>query len=202
VIHRGAIALVVCLLLGACGGTEASTLAVAGVAEMLGPYQAEPFRAFDPALVTLLRDTCLHDFAGEMRLSEGLEAALVDGRGGGRFMLLMEAPDGRMECVGSFDAGGTPSTEGGSSSSGGGGVAIGPRELVPGGSGSGSWSYVTGHVGSEIGGVVLELADGSQITASVGGGMYAAWWPGEQQAARILAYDRNGALVPDTPIAP
>jgi hypothetical protein len=62
-----------------------------------------------------------------------------------------------------------------------------------------SATLVPGQVGSEIGGVVLELVDGSRITASVGGGRHAAWWPNGLQSARILAYDRSGALVGESP---
>ncbi len=197
--------LVSSLLLAGCGGSEESTLPVAGVAELTGPYQPEPFQAFDPALVTLLQDACLNDFAGEVRLAQGLKPVLVDGRGGGRFIVLLAAPDGETDCIGRLDASGTPSNEGGGSSTGGGASSIGPREVFPGGNGSGSgpggdaYAYVTGYVGLEIGGVVLELGDSSRVTASVGGGRYAAWWPGAQQVARILAYDRNGAFVGESP---
>ena len=144
-IHRGALILASSLLLSACGkSAPESTRVVAGVAELTGPYQPEPFQAFDPELVTLLRDTCLHDFAGEVRLAEGLKPVLVDGRGGGRFIVLLAAPDGEAECIGKLDASGTPSSEGGGSSSGGGGAqSIGPREVLPGGSGSGSGGAAT-----------------------------------------------------------
>jgi hypothetical protein len=206
VIHRGALLYVAALLLSACGASQESTLPVAGVAELTGPYQSEPFQAFDPALVTLLQDACLNDFAGEVRLAQGLKPVLVDGRGGGRFIVLMAAPNAQTDCIGRLDASGEPFVEGGGSSRElGGPPLIEPREVAPRGSGSGSgmgvdtYSYVTGQVGSEIGGVVLELADGGRVTASVGGGRYAAWWPGAQHVARILAYDHNGTLLGESP---
>jgi hypothetical protein len=206
VIHRGALILVASLL-GACGDSAPeSTRVVAGVAELIGPYQPEPFQAFDPALVMLLQDACLNDFAGEVRLAEGLRPVLVDGRGGGRFMVLLAAPNGQTDCIGQLDASGEPIVEGGGSSRERGGIPlIEPRAVEPGGSGSGSgvgidnYSYVTGRVGAQVGGVVLELGDSSRVTASVGGGRYAAWWPGAHQVARILAYDQNGALVGESP---
>jgi hypothetical protein len=205
VVRGGALVLVTGLLLSACGESNPEpTRTVADLADLTGPYQTEPFQAFDPALVTLLRDTCLRDFAGEMRLADGLKPVLVDGRGGGRFIVLLAAPDGEADCIGKIDVRGTPSSEGGSSG-GVGASSIGPLEVFPGGSGSGSgvggdaYGYVTGYVGSEIGGVVLELAGGSRVTASMGGGRYAAWWPNDHQAVRILAYDRKGALVGETP---
>jgi hypothetical protein len=201
------VALVLAFVLAGCGGSsDESALPVAGVNELLGPYRTEPYQAFDPALVALLRDTCLQDFAGELRLAPGLTPTLVDGRGGGRFILLLTAPGGEADCIGRLDASGVPSTEGGGSSGGGGGPPlIGPREVAPGGGGSGSgaggdtYSYVTGQIGSEIGGVVLELTDGNRVTASIGGARYAAWWPSSQQVARILAYGRNGEFVGETP---
>jgi len=206
VIHRGALILVASLLAGCGDSAPEPTRIVAGVAELSGPYQPEPFQALDPELVTLLRDTCLHDFAGEVRLAEGLKPVLVDGRGGGRFMVLLAAPNGQTDCIGQLDASGEPVVEGGGSSRERGAIPlIEPLAVEPGGGGSGSgagidnYSYVTGQVGAQIGGVVLELGDSSRVTASVGGGRYAAWWPGAQGVARILAYDRNGALVGESP---
>jgi len=206
VIHRGALILFASLLAGCGDSTPEPTRVVAGVAELTGPYQLEPFQAFDPALVTLLRDMCLHDFAGEVRLAQGLKPVLVDGRGGGRFMLLLAAPNGQTDCIGQLDASGEPVVEGGGSSRERGAIPlVEPLAVEPGGGGSGSgagvenYSYITGQVGAQIGGVVLELGDSSRVTASVGGGRYAAWWPGAQQVARILAYDRNGALVGESP---
>lgn len=206
-VHRGALILIAGLLLGACGGSvpepTPGVAGVSGVAELVGPYQANPFLAFDPALVELLSNSCREDSAGDARSLPALEVALVDARGRGRFMVLMAAQDGRFaDCVGSLDASGAPSIDEGTSGNGG-GIVVGPHELLPGSGGMNSgpdaWSWVTGDVGPEIGGVVLELADGSRITASVGGGRYAAWWPGDRQSARILAYDRNGDFVGETP---
>jgi hypothetical protein len=202
VVRGGALVLAASLLLGACGDTTPEPAPiVAGLAELTGPYRAEPFRAFDPALVILLRDACLRDFAGEVRVARGLEPVLVHGRGGGRFMVLLAAPDGEAECTGRLDASGVPSTEGGGSSRDGARVVIGPREVAPGGGGSGSglggdaYAYATGRVGSEIGGVVIALADGTSVTASIGGGRFAAWWPGEAQPTRLLGFDRAGNQV-------
>ena len=46
---------------------------------------------------------------------------------------------------------------------------------------------------------MLELADGNRVTASVGGGRFAAWWPGEAQPTRILGFDRAGIQVANQP---
>ena len=41
-----------------------------------------------------------------------------------------------------------------------------------------TFSRIVGAVGSSVSGVVLNLANGSQVTATVGHGLYLAWWPG------------------------
>jgi hypothetical protein len=63
--------------------------------------------------------------------------------------------------------------------------------------GGGAHSYVTGQIGSEIGGVVIALADGTSVTASIDGGRFAAWWPGEAQPIRVLGFGRAGNQVAD-----
>ena len=98
---------------------------------------------------------------------------------------------------------GPPSSTATGASSGSAPVQLGPLEIAAssGGSASGedSWSYLHGNVGSEIGGVVIALADGTNITASLGGGRFAAWWPGEVVATRIRGFDRAGNQVANEP---
>ena len=65
--------------------------------------------------------------------------------------------------------------------------------------GPGAWGYLRGSAGSDIGRVVIELADDTRITASTAGGNFAAWWPGEVQPKRILGYDGNGNEVANEP---
>jgi hypothetical protein len=192
--------LVASLLLAACSETTPEqTRVVAGVAELTGPYQAEPFQAFDPVLVARLRDACIGSFGPDSRQTPvpGLEVALLDGRGGGRFMVMLTAPTGSAACAGSLDASGATSIEGGSTSGG----AIGPREISTGFGMSNPdappWTGITGRAGSEVGSVVVELRDGAQVTASLSGGLFAAWWPTAQQSVRFLVFDRNGNLLPD-----
>ena len=199
---RGALVLVGSLLLGACGGGEESTLPVAGVAELQAPYQTEPYRAFDENLIRLVEQECADSFRGALRVEPTL--VLADGRGGDRIMLLYGAGPGETaECLVRIDANGAPSVDGAGSSSGGDPTQLGPLELQAssGGSASGvnSWSYLHGLIGSDVGGVVIALADGTSITASVGGGRFAAWWPGETQPTRILGFDRAGTQVANQP---
>jgi hypothetical protein len=46
---------------------------------------------------------------------------------------------------------------------------------------------------------VLELADGTAITASLAGGRFAAWWPGQIDPTKIHGYDASGTLVAEQP---
>ena len=204
-IRRGALVLVSSLLLGACGESNpeptASISGRAGLAELTGPYQSEPFQEFDPALVTLLSDACLSSLAGRVQLGPALVPVLIDVRGGGYFMLMMAAPNSSVECIGHVDASGAASIIRGDDDAGSGAAIVGPREVSRVGRGSRNrppeWSYIEGNAGSEIGDVVLVLRDGTRITASLGGGQFAAWWPSDQRAVRIQAYDRDNALVSD-----
>jgi hypothetical protein len=200
---RLAVALVAAVYVAAaCGGSEESTLPVAGVAELLGPYQPEPFRAFDQNLIKTIEDECARSLEGSLTVQP--ELVLADGRGGGRMMLVFGDGGGTTaECLARIDANGSWFVEGAGSATGSDAPPLGPLEIASssGGSASGdtSWSYVHGTVGSEIGGVVLELADGTKLTASVGGGRFAAWWPGEAQATRLIGFDRAGTQVVNQP---
>ena len=202
-IHRGALVLVSSLLLAACGSSEESTLPVAGVAEILGPYQTEPYRAFDETLIRSLEGECATALKGGLPLQPELD--LADGRGGGHVLLVYGAGAGdTAECFAKINPDGTPFVDSTGASSGVVPVPLGPLEVASssGGStssGDESYSYLHGIVGSEIGGVVIALADGTNITASLGGGRFAAWWPGEVVASGIRGFDRAGNQVADQP---
>ena len=188
------------LLLCACGGGEESALPVAGVAELQGPYQPEPYRAFDEDLIRSVGEACAVSLREAFNVQP--ELLLADGRGGGRIMLIYGEADGdTAECFAKLDPNGTPSVDGSGFSSGAGPAQPGPLEIFPSAGGSASCedatSYLHGGVGSEIGGVVIELTDGNRITASVGGGRFAAWWPDEAQPTRIRGFDRGGRQVAD-----
>jgi len=200
---RPAIALAVAICLAAgCGGPEESTLPVAGVAEILGPYQTEPYRAFDQGLIQDTQAECADSLQGALTVQP--ELILADGRGGGRLMLIYGGAGGdTAECIVRIDPNGIPTVDGAGSSTGSDPAQLGPLEVAAssGGSASGedSWSYLHGNVGPEIGGVVIGLANGTNITASLGGGRFAAWWPGEVVATGIRGFDRAGNQVADQP---
>src|SRR5262245_3436344 len=138
-----------------------------------------------------------------MNSDPSLELVLADGRGGGRLLLVYNGANGASaECVATIESNGNVVGEGSGSSSGGQDVP-GPLEIRPmsGGSsgGPGAWSNLHGQVGSEISRVVLELGDGTHITASLSDGRFAAWWPGEQREVRFLGYDASGTEVVNQP---
>ena len=47
--------------------------------------------------------------------------------------------------------------------------------------------------------MVIDLADGTTITASLGGGRFAAWWPGVAEPRRIRGFDSAGNEVANQP---
>ena len=204
-----ALALAAGLLVAGCGDSGETIIPVAGAAEIVGSYRTEPYRALDPAVIAPLEAQCRQAQGGAPMVPPAAALILADARGGGRLLLMFADPNGATsECYGTIDANGRVMLEGG----GGGAVEpganvppLGPLELgglsgmsSSGGPG-GSWSAQTGTLGPEIGGIVIELGDGTRIVATTAGGRYAAWWPGEQQPARILVYDRSGNLVREQP---
>ena len=197
--RRLSFAFAAALLLAACGESAESLLPVAGLTEIAGPYQVEPYHAFDQAMVQKLEDECANSIADDR-----LALALADGRGGGRIMLVYSGPEGMSaECYASVSPDGDVFVEGSGASSTSDATQPGALDVQPmsGGSssGPGAWAYLRGSVGSDIGRVVIELADDTRITASTGGGNFAAWWPGEAQPKRILGYDASGNEVANQP---
>ena len=198
-IRRSALTLAVALLLCGCGDSAESIVPAARAAELSGPYLAEPYRAFDQALLSMVDEEC-----AASNPDNPLELVLVDGRGGGRLLLVYDGPNGASaECFATIDATGNVVVESSGTSSDGGANLPGPLEVraMSGGSSSGpnAWSYLHGRVGSDISRIVMELPNGDRITASSSGGRFAGWWPGEQMSARILGYDAAGNQVYDEP---
>jgi hypothetical protein len=61
----------------------------------------------------------------------------------------------------------------------------------------GTVTFVTfgGLVAPEVAAVLIDLADGQQMHASVQNGFWLAWWPGLTKAVRVTAADSSGAIV-------
>ena len=55
-----------------------------------------------------------------------------------------------------------------------------------------AYTFVEGRTGSDVTGTTLVLADGTQVTASVSNGWFAAWWPGTQQATQADVTTASG----------
>jgi hypothetical protein len=201
-INRAVAALLAALLIGGCGDSSESVLAVAGIDEIVGPYQAEPYQAYDPGMLEALGNECAGMLGG---IGSAYKLVLADGRGGGRLMLLYASPNGSAECFGRFDSAGRPLTDGGGTSTSDVPLALGSNEIRVESGGGGSsdggeaWAYLHGAAGSDITRVVLEMADGTQITASLAGGRFAAWWPGQVNTVQVQGYDETGTLVAEEP---
>jgi hypothetical protein len=58
---------------------------------------------------------------------------------------------------------------------------------------SGAVTFVEGRVGSAVTGAALTLDDGTQVTMTVGGGHFIAWWPGSEGVATITKTTASGS---------
>lgn len=93
-------------------------------------------------------------------------------------------------------------TSGSGSSSGGSGPALGPMTgpltIEDHGSGTAGDSEVRqlgGRVANAASRVVIELADGRSVIASLGHGYWLAWWPDTTAGQRVVAQDATGAEI-------
>ena len=194
------------LFLTGCGDSGETIIPAAGLAEIAGPYRTEPYRAFDPAVIAGIEAECRTEQGAPPMIPPASELVLVDARGGGRIFLTFRGGNRQTsECFASIDATGQVAIDGGGGGSSDDIPPPGPLELgsssgmSSSGGPDGSWSAQAGIVGSEVGGIVIELGDGTRIVATTAGGRYAAWWPGEQSPTKILVYDRSGNFVSEQP---
>jgi hypothetical protein len=192
--------MVAALLLSGCGdsGSE-STLPIAGRSDILGPYRLEPFRAFDQAAIGQLQEKCAKTL--DQALDAAPQLVLADGRGGGRLVLVFVGPAGTMaDCVGRLTNQGEAFVEatGRTTLDA---PALEPDDLIVASGGQpivGNWEYRVGRAGDNVGRVAIEMDDGTEVEASLGGGWYAAWWA-DGNAVGTVAYDRDGAQVAELP---
>jgi hypothetical protein len=59
-------------------------------------------------------------------------------------------------------------------------------------SNSQSFNVVEGSVGSQVSGATLLLSDGSSVVATVGNGLFAAWWPSQATVSSIQVTTTSG----------
>ena len=61
--------------------------------------------------------------------------------------------------------------------------------------GAGTGSLIGGRIAANLAAVRIELSSGLAVEASIGGGHWLAWWPGDATALRITALDAGGSAV-------
>jgi hypothetical protein len=193
--HRsiGMLALaLVCLSVSACGddqdapdaerGPVVRPLVAASLAELIGPWRAEPL-ALDPVTADRVADGCARDMEGP----PGLPVQIIDVRGGGVAMARLSGPNSSVGCHAlQITAQGT--VEGAGS-----GWSANPGEILPrlgmteitvveratvaGGALTVTGWSVVGEAGAGIASVTVEPAGGPVVVATVQNGWFAAWWP-------------------------
>jgi hypothetical protein len=172
---------------------------VADLARVLAPWSREPF-AVDPEIAAAADAKCRTDPSTQVR-DPALDVVLVTSRGAGVVDVLYRLDTAYAECRIVLNAAGDMQSAG-SGSGDGGPDGIAPREVrMMSGSRSGlngadrGATSVTGFAGPGVATVRLVLPDGEAIPASLGGGLFTAWWPSSSEQYRIEGYDANGVLV-------
>ena len=213
--RTGAVIAIV-LLIAACGTEAPSDAAapdlgtgrVATFADLVGPWQREPF-IIDANVRAAADRACRAD--GEF--PPGVQLVDVDARGGGRLLTAYAGPGGATaECTYiKVDPDGAVT---GSLSGRGVGVLapLAPGQLESYGGGGFSddnvaVQYVMGRVGAGTARVVVGVEGLGPVTASIGNGWYIAWWetgrPGDPNGPgphlptkrfTITAYDPSGQI--------
>jgi hypothetical protein len=75
------------------------------------------------------------------------------------------------------------------------GQAVALDESANGGVGDGNASLAGGRSIDAVVAVSVELVDGRVVTASVGGGHWLAWWPGDVAITQLVATGADGAVL-------
>ena len=188
------------LLAAACGGEDAPVAfapAPASLAQLTGPWQAQPF-ALDPALRSRIEQVCQRD----MERQPGSVAALVDVRGASVAVVRMVGPGAGMCDALHIQPTGEVMGAGGGSTAG--GIeqlpAIGAAKLADlqfGAVGGGElkvqgWSVI-GRAGPEVASVIIEPDGVPPIIATLENGFFAGWWPANLPLDQL----GNPALAPN-----
>ena len=148
-------------------------------------------QAPDPALAAIVLGG--HSSCGDPQNPAPIRILLQDRRTPFTAAFLFLTPTTFGGCVVSSASGG---------SSGGSGpippALTGPLSIDDQGSGTAANGTITelgGRIGVDASQVVIELADGKKVFASVANGYWLGWWPSETAATRVVALDAAGAEV-------
>ena len=182
-------------LVAACGGGEASANPTA--IPIAGPWQAQPFAPIDVRFATATEAACRE--MGGIQPAQ-VQVVLHDQRGSGVDTVILAGPNRLAECDGQLRPDGTVTLSGGSSV-----TFRGPapgdlgvtNELASTMSGTNTITRTTqgGRVGGAVARVVVVLPDGREVTASLGNGVYFAWWPGTEAVTSIVVSGPDGSPV-------
>jgi hypothetical protein len=168
------------------------------------PWQAEPFSVDQGDLARALaacRDVGLEAF--QSQTTQSLVA--VDARGGSRLFLVSADRKTESDCFVDIDPFGRTTPDGAGSTSGLPFQQLNPGaiEMVSSSSGSSdanTMSQAVGRAGPGVARVVVTLANGRQVVASLSqSGWWAGWWPGATSATKMTAYDSSGAVTGTAP---
>ena len=174
----------------------------AAAANIGGPWLASPIPLAD-SQVAIVSDACAaaaRDRLGPVEAD--LPTAVVDARGAGRFTAILSDGGAGIDCFGKIgDAGATVDAVDR--------LAVDAVEPVDGAAvaitelavdeDDAPRTVAYGRIGPDGSGVRLSRADGSAVTATVGTGWWAAWWPTDGKAAKVEALDASGAVAASVP---
>lgn len=177
----------------------------AAPAVIAGPWLASPIALAD-SQTAVVSDACAA--AARQKLGEveaDLPTAVVDARGGGLFTAVLSDGGVGIDCYGKLaEAGATVDAV----------DRLAIDAVEPADAASTAISELTviddesprtvafGRVGPDAKGVRVTRIDGEPVTATVGVGWWAAWWPAKTMAASIDALDGAGAVAGTTKVPP
>lgn len=183
---------------------------VAAPASAFASWSAIP-TAPDPTVVASMLEICRAPISPDMPADErayleelyALPMVTVDQRGTAAVALFAERRPGgiaEMLCLGAADSSGTLTTAGSGGGLGGQETpASGPLRLI---TRTSIWSYggealtaAAGSVEPGVEKVVVSRASGGDVTATIEGGFWLAWWPGVSEMLGATALGADGSEV-------
>lgn len=201
-VQRAMASAALALAVAACGNPAPPSWAAPAtstVAQMHGPWLSFPLVPNPEVLARA--DTACQQAAEDIGISSRTSLVLADARGEGVLSLAYAEGGLQLWCLGvRVDPDGSVEpgeTYGGATHP----APPGARDLEVEATGSialgsdrlGMGTFVTGLVGGGVAGVGIHTPRGDYVTASVGNGRFAAWWPGQAPGDAVLtALDGHG----------